>query len=201
MALSERDGALAEDPTRTAPMPDAMGGATPICDLDLFRKDLPNLPYLESFGDWGGERGLLDGGTCRNVPQTSGTSVTRRPTIDPYRYGPIPEGARDGPCPYCRRRKVHYHIRRHGRSTEAAGAMATSICQDCYEAARRREQIAIQTLPGVLPVGELVRINPARHGRCDVCHLGTATYRHVASATVLCNVCYAKQVRDQVEVR
>ena len=67
--------------------------------------------------------------------------------------------------------------------------------------ARAREQVAVQILPGALPLDEVEPVNAGLFGRCSVCGLQVAAYCHAGSGTAICSVCYENLVREQVEIR
>ncbi len=148
---------------------------------------------------------------CSSLLQSAGNSQQRAPPatdpaavalaeVDPADYAPLPDGARAGPCPVCGGRWVHYAETARARKARGA-ATARRICRRCFDRARRREQAAVRVLPGVLPVGEIAPVEPGRLGRCSVCDLEAATYRHPGSGTAICASCYENLVREQVEVR
>ena len=58
-----------------------------------------------------------------------------------------------------------------------------------------------RVLPGTLPIGEIAPVEPGRLGRCTVCGLESAAYRHPGSSTAICSSCYETLVQEQIDIR
>ncbi len=115
-------------------------------------------------------------------------------------YSPIADGAIVEACPICSGRLVHYQEKFMAMKSRG-GDHPRRVCRSCYTQAKKREQTAVQVLPGAIPLDEVKPIASGLLGRCTVCGLQVATYSHVDSGTALCSVCFEKLVREQVEIR
>jgi len=121
--------------------------------------------------------------------------------VNPADFTPLPDKYLIEPCPGCGGRMVHY-TERYQTVKARRGETAIHICRDCYQAAKRAAVAAIQPLPGIVPVDEIEHVeHPENFGRCDICKMERVAYRHAGSSTGICSECYAKLVREQVDIR
>lgn len=186
-----------------------------VCDLPSAENEIAKLESRALFVEPGEENTPIIFSNCcktaENVRKTSpsaendgaggnpaGFTIAQ---VSPADYSLIPDGVQFEPCQLCGGRTVHYTERFQARQARGPNATARRICQGCYTRARDREQSAVQVLPGTLPITEVESIAPGSIGRCDVCGLQAAAYRHAGSSTAICSRCYEKLVQAQRDIR
>jgi hypothetical protein len=148
----------------------------------------------------------LDPTPARSAEGATNPEVTTAPPltlaqVNPGDYSLIPGGPLVEPCPICGGPLVHYTERYQAQQARGAKERSRHICRGCYHRARAREQVAVQILPGAIPLNEVEPVDPGLVGRCSVCGLQAAGYLHASGGTAICSVCYEKLVREQVDIR
>jgi len=137
----------------------------------------------------------------RKIPTTDPTGTLDLSQVRPEDYKKISDGPRVQPCQVCGGRQIHYTEKISSVNARGRGSQTRHICGTCYTLARDREQAAVQIVPGSILLDDLVPVRPDNYGKCSVCGLQEAAYCIKDTQTVICSSCYAKVVRDQVDIR
>ena len=107
------------------------------------------------------------------------------------------------PCPVCGGRVCHYTEKTSSVKVRGPGTPTRHICRSCYEQARDMEQAAVQILPGAIQLTDLVHVqaHSGTIGMCSACGTDAATYTVPGTETAICQICYSKIAREQVDIR
>jgi hypothetical protein len=145
---------------------------------------------------------------CENVEIQHGIS-TRKIPHDVREHAPIPPvEIRAGdyrkadypdrvPCSCCGKRGDSWFIEKLTRERVNNPALpARRLCRTCHGDALLKEQASGVPLPGILPVGSMVKVNRDL-GRCSVCDIGSAAWYDEATKVKLCDYCYNREIARQ----
>jgi primase-polymerase (primpol)-like protein len=144
---------------------------------------------------------LACGSVVDQIDQKSTDPTLDLSQVRPGDYKKILDGPLVQPCPVCGGRVCHYTEKIASVNARGRGSQTRHICGTCHASARDREQAAVQTLPGAISITDLVRVTAGTVGRCTVCDMQTAAYHIPGTETAICESCYGKLVREQVDIR
>jgi hypothetical protein len=184
---------------------------TSLCECGDFRENSRETAKRRPFSDSSPESRPFFRGDFRGIaPNTADSALIpdsqsepelTRLKIDPADFVKLPDGPMIETCPGCGGRMVHYKERYQVVKARGKGSPTLRICRGCYQRARDREAEAIQPL-NTIPIADLERVeDPARFGRCTTCQIGPVAYARPDSDTQICQQCYEKLARGQVDIR
>ncbi|MDX8548979.1 hypothetical protein KHC33_15300 [Methanospirillum sp. J.3.6.1-F.2.7.3] len=128
--------------------------------------------------------------TSKGLEQDRGKQDERLllPDIDPYSFLMV-ERMQNRVCDSCGNKGVRYRERGLSRPGEKEQHM---ICERCYSAAVSRQVLSIRAIPGILPLGTMVKTDRSL-GRCHLCNLHPITRLDEETKIGLCESCYYRE--------